>query len=323
MSTTPQQIIVGVDERPQTAKVVAWAAREAVLRRSSILLVHAVGSQVATHLDIGEDLGTVINRASADGQRIIDRARAEIRALAPGLTVEDSVSLSTSATALAHVGSVGSMVVVGPRSGRAGSTLDGLGVQLDGDLGCHLVEVTAAPTADGVLAISDGTVWAMPILDAAFELAALHGLSLTVVHCPEPDADPGLQRFLRTVLTDQVHQLIDCYPTAEVDLVTEPTAVRAALAAAPATASHVVADAALVDELPQTCVRMLVHTERRPEVVDEPAPAPTQVGGARRERTDVTAELESWWQLPAAEPAVKPALVRVRRRHLRRFGSEA
>ncbi|WP_395693003.1 universal stress protein [Nocardioides sp.] len=360
MNTNQTQIVVGVDGRPQTAQVVAWATKEATLRRATIVLVHAVGDEVAGHLDgatghVGEDIGAVISQASFDGQRLVDRARAEIRALAPNVVVEESLSLSTATTALRNLvtGTVvpnGSIVVVGSRSDRDGrSTLDGLEEQV-GALGCQLVEVTGASSAGRVLAISDGTVWAMPVLDAAFEVAALRGLPLTVVHVPEESADPTLRSFLRTVLGDQVHELLDCYPTADVELVTEPADVRDVLAGAATTMAYVVADTEHLDELPRTSVRILVPTEPRPAEQapattpddgcydnefdasfaaelgldlpvtppdDQPEPRPVVRAG------DLAAELESWWQLPAAEPAPKPALVRVRRRHLRRFGTEA
>lgn len=335
---TRTQIVVGVDGRPQTAQVVAWATREATLRRASIVLVHAVGSEVAAHLGgaaghAGEDIGSVIHRASADGQRLVDRARAEIRALAPEVEIVESLSLSTATTAVhnlvtGHVtGNVvagGSIVVVGPRSGRESrSTLDGLEEQV-GALGCQLVEVTSAPPAGGVLAISDGTVWAMPVLDAAFELAALRGLPLTVVHVPEEDADPGLRRFLRTVLSDQVDELHECYPTAEVEVVTDPADARSVLAAAPSTAAYVVADAEHLADLPQTPVRILVPTEPRPVAapVDAPVEQPVREVAPSSATGDLS-RLESWWDLPAREPTLRPALVRVRRRHQRRFGSEA
>ena len=323
MTPTPQ-IIVGLDDRPETAQVIAWATREAALLHASIVLVHAVGGEVASHLDatperVGEDIGAVIGRASAGAQRLVARAHAEIRALDPTVTVADCVSLGASAAALRSMVDQATMVVVGARSGRQQtSTIDDLETRLGADLGCPVVQVSGNARTGGVLAIVDGTTWSSPVLDAAFDEAALRGLPLTVVQVPEDEDDPGLQRFLRTMLEQQVQELQDSYPYLEVELVTETTDVDLVLATAPADTAYVIADTEHLQFVPDADVRFLVPTEHRPEPMDEIAltAAVTTAG----QPGNLTAELESWWDLPTLEPRIAPAPAR---RHHRWFGTQA
>lgn len=334
MTTTPQ-IIIGLDDRPETAQVIAWATREAALVHASIVLVHAVGGQVASHLDdapdrVGADIGVVIGQASADARRLVARAHAEIRALDPSVTVAGCVSIGAPAAALQGVVDQAMMVVVGARSGRhQTSTIDDLEALLGADLGCPVVQVSGSGRDGGVLAVVDGTTWSTPVLDAAFDEAALRGLPLTVVQVPEDEDDAGLQRFLRSMLEQQVQELHDLFPAVEVDLVTETTDVDLVLATAPVTTAYVVADTQHLELVPEADIRFLVPTEHRPDPIDDLAltvtvvtsPVTTPAVTVTGQPGDLTAELESWWDLPTREPAVRPAPAR--RHHRRWFGTQA
>ena len=328
MMTTNPQIIVGIDGRPESAHVLDWAIREAAVRHASLVLVHAVGNAIADHPDrVGEDLGTVIGQATAGGQRLLAVAAARVRMLNPTVAVDECVSLEASVTALRLADPRATMVVVGSRSGhQVPSTLDGLETRLGTDLGCPVVEVTAASTSGGILAVADGTVWSLPILTAAFTEAALRRVPLTVVHVPDDEADDGLRGFLSSMLVRQVHDLLACFPTVELDLVTDQPTVLTVLAAAPRTMSCVVTDSDRLDAVPSVPVRLLVPSERPHAAPDEPVAATPGFDRAfeREFQTGFADDLESCWQLPAVEPPVQPQLVRVRvrRNPLRRFGHE-
>ena len=156
----------------------------------------------------------------------------------------------------------------------------------------------------------------MPVLDAAFELAALRGLR-SRSHVPEDADDPGCGASAHGAL-DQVDELHGADRGGRGR--DRSRAHGPVLAAASSTAAYVVADAEHLADLPQT-----PSISSRPE----PRPVPHRRSGraTRREVAPSSAtgdlgRLESWWDLPAGSPPAS-ALVRVRRRHQRRFGSEA
>lgn len=346
MTTTPARpIIVGVGDAGAARPVLAWATREAALRGTSLVLVHAAGSELALEAPrTGADLAPALDDALVRAQGVLAEAASIAHALDPGVAVETRLSLDASESALRRPSERPSLVVVGARTGsRSPSTLDALEPRVGHGLDCPLIEVGRAGAATELVVLADGTAWSVPVLTAAFEEAQLRGLSVTVAHVledPFPEdpaqdlplidqtarieaaAGPSDLGFRRTLLDVQVRVMRDRFPTVPVRLVDLDEEVDRLLAAAASTTTYLITDSAHLRRLHDVSgpsggdrwITVVVPSSRpqhRPEVRD-PGPVVPATHGTEP-------DLEAWWDAPTVDEPRAPVRVRVRRhlRHLR------
>ena len=344
MTTSPARpIVVGVGDAAASRPVLAWATREAALRGTSLLLVHAAGND----LDLGApragaDLAPSLDDALARAERVLAEAASIVHLIDPEVVVDTRLSLDASAGALRSPAERPSLVVVGTRTGaRSPSTLDFLEPRVGQGLDCPLIEVGRAGSATELIVLADGTAWSVPVLTAAFEEAELRGLSVTVAHVledpfvddPAQDlplmdqaarieaaAGPSDLGLRRTLLAVQVRVMRHRFPAVPVRLVDLDDEVERLLATAAGTTTYLITDSAhlrrlhAISDHPDgdrwiTVVVPSSRPEHRPEI--------TEPGTVVPEPARTGPDLEAWWDAPTADEPRVPARVRVRRQHIR------
>ncbi len=230
-------VVVGVDGSADAERAVAWAAREAVLERRRLLILHSCHEAAirdTAWLDAqGIDHKELRNALEAAARAIIDRAVDRARLAAPGLEV-DALLVSTDArTALVHASERAELVVVGSRGhGPIGSLLLGsVSTSVARHAQCPVV-VCRPPTTPavrrGVVVAADGSEASRPVLEFAFRQASLRGLPLTVVphfwdatpqtSAAANDAAPGAALTLRARLAESVTVLQEKFTDVAVQL---------------------------------------------------------------------------------------------------------
>lgn len=163
--------MVGVDGSPHSERAVRWAAEEARLQRRTLL---------------------VVSVAEADGiaaaRDVATAAAGVARHHEPEIEIDVLTLVGDPRTVLVEASQRAHLVVLGSR-GRG--TIRSL---LLGSVSTTVLRSTACPLVicrppgggerrPGVLVAADGTPESLPVIEFAFEQAALRGLPLTVVHC--------------------------------------------------------------------------------------------------------------------------------------------
>ncbi|MEU6721475.1 universal stress protein [Nonomuraea sp. NPDC046802] len=203
-------IIAGVDGSRTGLDAVAWAADEAALRRSTLIVAHAVPKWVCEqttggrYAEIGQWMRQGANTVLAAAQ---DRAHRE----QPGVTIEtvllpgDPRSALIKAAQEAELLVVGSHGIGGLRGLLVGSVAYGVATHSTTDV-VLVRDLPPAPRDEVVIGV-DGSPGAMRALEFAFAEAELRGVRLRAVHAwawPHPGgfepADPDReQNTLRTL----------------------------------------------------------------------------------------------------------------------------
>lgn len=236
-------IVVGIAATAESRAALDWAVDEARLRGRPLLLVHAVGDELATWLALEDDDASGLLQGVIDGAgRLLAQARDRVHDRAPTVPVRTQVSSVARDVALRGEAAAADLLVVGNHDagGHATGGLDVLAPYLSPGLTCPVVAVPRSGPGGGVLVLADGGPASVATLAYAYELAALRGLRLRAVLClPDPSATacgaelhlmdtverleeaagPSLLGFERRVLHDRVRDLRRRFPHVAVEVI--------------------------------------------------------------------------------------------------------
>ena len=237
----PGSVVVGVDGSTHAERALRWAAEEASLGQSPLVVLAATGVPAVGAVDLSRVVAPPRPDPGPDpraaAQTIADGAAAIARATYPQLAVTALVAPGDPREALLDASEDARLLVVGShgRGAARALLLGSVSLAVSKHASCPLV--VCRPRAGtlarhGVVVGSDGTAESAPALDFAFRHASLHHLPLTVIHClwdalaaaaclrelPAPYLDPATVREMRAILEDNVSGLVERYPDVRVIL---------------------------------------------------------------------------------------------------------
>jgi nucleotide-binding universal stress UspA family protein len=193
-----QQIVVGLDGSPESLTAVRWAAKEAELRRLSVLLVHAFTLPVVGAM--GYTIPTTLADGLHDaGEQILEGVAQELRESHPGLDVAGKLVEADPRPVLVEASERAGLTVVGTRGGgRIPEVILGsvaLHISAHGRSPVAVIPAGAAPDAGGpVLLGVDGSRTSEAAVEFAFDEADRRGAPLRAVLVWDDVALRGLAR---------------------------------------------------------------------------------------------------------------------------------
>ncbi|MEX0172077.1 universal stress protein [Streptomyces sp. LMG1-1-1.1] len=131
----PGRVVVGVDGSPSARSAVLWAAREAALRGSGLVLVHATDTDAATPFL----RGTESDRKQRAGRELLDETVAAVAARRPELALRTELGHGPPSDALRRAAGHGGTIVVGHRG------LGGFPSLLLGSVGLDVASTATTP----------------------------------------------------------------------------------------------------------------------------------------------------------------------------------
>ena len=190
-NTEPKPIVVAVDGSPHSDAAVEWAARESVLRRASVALVHAITPMPGTLADAAarsnvdrwykDNANTVVAAAEATFRAAHGQSRA--------VDVQTTVLEAPVLAALIDMSARAQLIVVGSRGqGAIGRLLMGsVSTGLVHHAQCPVAvipldETRNAPDRHPVLLGVDGTAASDGAIALAFDEAARRSADLLALH---------------------------------------------------------------------------------------------------------------------------------------------
>lgn len=227
-------VVVGVDGSDDSERAVTWAARQALLERRVLAIVHSTDHTILRDIALmdrqrmnSHELTAALRGLS---QARLDRARERVSLTAPGVEVATALVDLDPRLVLEQLSTEARLVVLGSRGrGPVESALLG-SVSASVARHTHCPVIVCRPPSQspaatqGVIAGVDGSTASTPVLEFAFEQASLHGLPLTVMHCfwdvvvatrgpgVVPTAEQGDLSDLQLMLAESVAGLAEKYP---------------------------------------------------------------------------------------------------------------
>lgn len=190
-STVPAgAVVVGVDGSEGAAAALEWAVGHARLVHRPLVLAHGwEGLPLLVRGQTGMDPREVEAEVERAAEAVVAEAVRRVAGLAPEVEVVDVVVHEDPRSLLAGLAGTAALTVVGSRGRGTISTL--LLGSVSSAVSRHgrgpVVVVRPGGPAPGegrgVLAAVDGEPGSDPVVEAAFEQAALRSLGLTVLHC--------------------------------------------------------------------------------------------------------------------------------------------
>ncbi|WP_290859132.1 universal stress protein [Hamadaea sp.] len=179
-------VVVGVDGSPESLGAAEAAAREAVLRRVPLDVVHGFIWPYMRTVPLGpSDLGPIQGGLENEARQLVDDAVARSRKAVPGAEITGRVVTGSAAQVLIAAAHEASLVVVGDRGLGAftGLLAGSVAVHVAAHAACPVLVVRgdADPVAPVLLA-TDGSPSADPAVGFAFEEASLRGTALIALH---------------------------------------------------------------------------------------------------------------------------------------------
>jgi nucleotide-binding universal stress UspA family protein len=216
-------IVVGVDESPESGWAVFWAAREARLRGATLTLVHVRPS-------VSEDRAAGVE-AESEAERLLSVRAAEASELEPGITITPRLYESRSISEqLIELSGAADLVVVGVASARPRADHGVLGPVEDRVVvhaHCPVVTVNGPGPIVGqdydkiVLGWTEGTT-GRRALEAAADEAALRGSLLGVVSVSPAaaytPAAPNERVSVEQALIDSIHRIESTHRGLRIDV---------------------------------------------------------------------------------------------------------
>jgi nucleotide-binding universal stress UspA family protein len=216
-------IVVGVDESPESRWAVLWAAREARLRSATLALAH-VRSSVGADRTAGYD-------AESDVETLLIGITAEASELEPGIVITYRLYESGSVSKqLIELSGAAALLAIGVASARRRAEHGLLGPVEDRVVvhaHCPVVTVNGpGPIVGGdydkiVVGWTEGTT-GRRALDAAAEEAALRGSLLSIVTVSAtaayPPAVPPERMTVEQALIDSVRRVESTHPGLRIDV---------------------------------------------------------------------------------------------------------
>ncbi|MGW4487994.1 universal stress protein [Amycolatopsis sp. NPDC004368] len=191
MTSTPTDVVVGIDEGESSVMAVRWGARVARERRLGLRLVHAVDEIPETYPHAAPTYEDAQRFVGARGDRVLERARAAAAEVAPDVAVQAVLRPEQPAAALRAESAGAGLLVLGTqglhRLRRV--VLGSVSVSLAAHAECPVAFVRAhtaedePPTEGPVVVGVDGTPVGEVAIAAAFEEASWRGAPLIAVHC--------------------------------------------------------------------------------------------------------------------------------------------
>lgn len=199
MKTKVGSIVVGIDGSSPSKQALGWAVEQAVAEHRAITLVHAVPPNTPAWLDPAGSTPREAHQLSLrnKGQDVLDRARDEVQRLGPGVTIYDVCRIEDPREALVELSETASMIVLGSRGrGHLKSLLLGsTAVALVRHAHCPVIvhrPTAPSPARNGIAVGADATEGSLPVLEFAYQQAAIRQQPLTVVHSfwyfPQPSS---------------------------------------------------------------------------------------------------------------------------------------
>jgi nucleotide-binding universal stress UspA family protein len=183
-------IVVGTAGGGSGTNAVAWAAREARLRRRPLRIVHVLEWNPA---EARESAGsTYVERVWASSTATTDAAIRHVRDLAPEVDVTADTLVGHPAARLLEIAHDAELLVLGyrGRGGFAGLRLGSAGQRVATHASGPVAVVRGHPSPDGpVVAGVDGSAAADHVLDSAFTAAGVRAARLIVVRSVAADRD--------------------------------------------------------------------------------------------------------------------------------------
>lgn len=191
------QIVVGVDDSPQSAAAVKWAAREAQLHKSAMTLVHVIEPAPRSRgtwagVPVYPDHARLHGEKMAAYQTLATAQRAAMDAIGPsdGLRVHHEVLMGPVAQTLAACAQHADMLAVGCRNHNvlARTLFRSTSSTLIHQAQCTVAFIhngnspNARPTKDPVLVGVDASPDSDPALAVAFDEASRRGVDLIAFH---------------------------------------------------------------------------------------------------------------------------------------------
>lgn len=182
------QVMVGFDGSAGSERAVRWAAREADLRRLSLLVCHAWDWPYP----VPPSGPAALDTAKKMAQHILDKGVRIAREAAPQITVRGRLAAGSAQAVLVNQSYRASLAVIGAHGagGSPGQLVGSSAVQLPSYAHCPVIVVRRAPSAPyGPVVVGvDGSAASEAALGFGFEEATLRGLSLLAVYgCWEPE----------------------------------------------------------------------------------------------------------------------------------------
>lgn len=216
-------IVVGVDESPESGWAVFWAAREARLRGATLTLVHVRPS-------VSEDRAAGVD-AQSEAERLLSVRAAEASELEPGITITPRLYESRSISEqLIELSGAADLLVVGVASARPRADHGVLGPVEDRVVvhaHCPVVTVNGPGPIVGqdydkiVLGWTEGTT-GRRALEAAADEAALRGSLLGVVTVSPAaayaPAVPNERVSVEQALIDSIHRIESTHRGLRIDV---------------------------------------------------------------------------------------------------------
>ncbi|WP_068926221.1 universal stress protein [Planobispora rosea] len=180
-----RHVVVGVDGSADSLRAVRWAAREAMRRRSSLRVVHAVYAWLHHPAEAGIE---EVRQWLLDGGRVIlDQAVACARECEPGLEVDEAIAAGDPVQVLAAEADGAGMLVVASRgTGRISSLLLGsVALKVASQASCPVVVIRGPlepeKLFDEVVVGVDGSPAGAEALRFAATEAVLRGARLRAI----------------------------------------------------------------------------------------------------------------------------------------------
>lgn len=178
-------VVVGVDGSASALRAVRLGAAEARMRNRPLRVVHALGWPRRNMPAVAEPAGPLDGGPRYEAGRIVARAMAQARAVAPELDVTSGIAEGEPAEAMLGEAPKAALLVLGDRGlgGFASLLLGSVAGQVSGHASCPVLIARGAEPANGpVLVGVDGSVSASHAVGFAVEEAALRGTDLVAVH---------------------------------------------------------------------------------------------------------------------------------------------
>ncbi|MDF5754277.1 universal stress protein [Spongiactinospora sp. TRM90649] len=177
-------IIVGVDGSRAGLEAVGWAAREAALRDTPLLVAHAIPAW-ACEPATGR-YAEVAAWMREGGQSVLNTAEERARRERPGIAVSGRLLPGDPRAALIGAAGEAELMVIGSHGlgGVRGLLLGSVAYGVAGHAACDVVvvrELPSRPRAEVVVGV-DGSAHSDRVLSSAFAEAELRGAELRAVH---------------------------------------------------------------------------------------------------------------------------------------------
>lgn len=180
-------VVVGVDGSEAARDAAIWAAREALSRGCSLLLLHVVRWPLYAEAYLAHPAAVLgVEPLRESGEEIVEDVRRRCLSHHPEVVIDELVEVGDPAEVILRVSADAAVVVIGSTGSGSLSRLFLGSTAADVLRQCEKPVVVVRETDDAperrVIAGVDSSLNALPALGFAFDFAARHGAKLVAVH---------------------------------------------------------------------------------------------------------------------------------------------